>query len=62
MPDFFTRHGSPLKLLLQRYLAFSQVTSVEDASELGPSIALHFGKATGPIDRKLCALLYSSPI
>ncbi|PCH37888.1 atypical/PIKK/PI4K protein kinase [Wolfiporia cocos MD-104 SS10] len=41
---------------LQKYLATNQVLSVTDTSELGASIALQFGKAIGPIDRKLTSL------
>ncbi|KAI0782195.1 atypical/PIKK/PI4K protein kinase [Abortiporus biennis] len=42
---------------LQKYLAISQVTSTADSADLGPSVALHFGKAVGPIDRKLSSLM-----
>ncbi|THH29581.1 hypothetical protein EUX98_g4604 [Antrodiella citrinella] len=44
---------APIELYstLQKYLAVTQVTSIADASDLGPSVALHFGKATSPVDR-----------
>ncbi|KAI0075272.1 hypothetical protein K474DRAFT_1676500 [Panus rudis PR-1116 ss-1] len=41
---------------LQKYLALNQVSSPSDSSDLGSSIALHFGKAIGPIDRKLSSV------
>lgn len=41
---------------LQKYLAVNQVLYVTDSSELGASIALEYGKAIGPIDRKLTSL------
>ncbi|GBE82149.1 Phosphatidylinositol 4-kinase stt4 [Sparassis crispa] len=49
---------APMELYstLQKYLAVNQVLSVTDSSELGASMAVHFGKAIGPIDRKLTSL------
>ncbi|CAL1705565.1 unnamed protein product [Somion occarium] len=49
---------APLELqtTLQRHLALNQVTSASDLSDLGSSIALDFGRAIGPIDRKLSSL------
>ncbi|TCD70919.1 phosphatidylinositol-4- kinase [Steccherinum ochraceum] len=49
---------APIELYstLQKYLAVTQVSSIADASDLGPSIALHFGKATSPVDRKSFSL------
>ncbi|KZT09606.1 atypical/PIKK/PI4K protein kinase [Laetiporus sulphureus 93-53] len=41
---------------LQKYLAVNQVLSVSEVSELGASIASQYGKAIGPIDRKLTSL------
>ncbi|CDO73608.1 hypothetical protein BN946_scf185014.g78 [Trametes cinnabarina] len=49
---------APMELhsTLQKYLATLQVSSSTDASELGASIAMHWAKAIGPIDRKLSSL------
>ncbi|KAH9930753.1 atypical/PIKK/PI4K protein kinase [Fomitopsis serialis] len=41
---------------LQKYLAVNQVMSATEASELGASVALQYGKAVGPIDRKLMSI------
>ena len=40
--------------LPQKHLAQTQITTALDASDLGSSVALEFGKGVGPIDRKLC--------
>ncbi|OCH92135.1 atypical/PIKK/PI4K protein kinase [Obba rivulosa] len=49
---------APLELhaTLQKYLAVNQVMSLTESSELGASVALQFGKAVGPINRKLASL------
>ena len=39
---------------IQKYLATIQASSLTESSELGASVALHWAKAIGPIDRKLC--------
>ncbi|EPS96826.1 hypothetical protein FOMPIDRAFT_1052946 [Fomitopsis schrenkii] len=41
---------------LQKYLAVNQALSATDSSELGASLALQYGKAVGPIDRKLMSI------
>ncbi|KAH9843165.1 atypical/PIKK/PI4K protein kinase [Rhodofomes roseus] len=41
---------------LQKYLAVNQVLSATEASELGASVALQYGRAIGPIDRKLMSI------
>ncbi|GLB34718.1 putative PI3 PI4-kinase family protein [Lyophyllum shimeji] len=45
-----------LQSTLQKYLAASQSTSGGNPSELGASVAEHFGKAIGPIQRQLTCL------
>ncbi|KAJ8463246.1 hypothetical protein ONZ51_g10373 [Trametes cubensis] len=49
---------APIELhsTLQNYLATLHATSLADSSELGASIAVHWAKAIGPIDRKLSSL------
>ncbi|KAH8099528.1 atypical/PIKK/PI4K protein kinase [Cristinia sonorae] len=49
---------APIELYstLQKYLAVTQVPSIADPSDLGPTVALHFGKATSPVDRKFSSL------
>ncbi|EMD38197.1 hypothetical protein CERSUDRAFT_113350 [Gelatoporia subvermispora B] len=49
---------APLELhaTLQKYLAVNQVMSLTESSELGASLALQYGKAVGPINRKLASL------
>lgn len=42
---------------VQKYLAVNQVLSATESSELGASLALQYGKAVGPIDRKLSTCL-----
>ncbi|KAG6889834.1 hypothetical protein C0995_014311 [Termitomyces sp. Mi166 len=42
-----------LQSTLQKYLAVTQSSSGDHSSELGASVAEHFGKAIGPVERQL---------
>ncbi|KAG6868816.1 hypothetical protein C0993_009698 [Termitomyces sp. T159_Od127] len=44
-----------LQSTLQKYLAVTQSSSGSHSSELGASVAEHFGKAIGPVERQLGA-------
>ncbi|KAI0345278.1 atypical/PIKK/PI4K protein kinase [Trametopsis cervina] len=45
-----------LHATLQNYLSLHQAVSLAEPSDLGPSVALEFVKAFGPIDRRLASL------
>ncbi|KAI0818966.1 atypical/PIKK/PI4K protein kinase [Irpex lacteus] len=45
-----------LHATLQSYLSIHQAISLAEPSDLGPSVALEFVKAFGPIDRRLASL------
>ncbi|KNZ80366.1 Phosphatidylinositol 4-kinase stt4 [Termitomyces sp. J132] len=45
-----------LQSTLQKYLAITQSSSGGHSSELGASVAEHFGKAIGPVERQLTCL------
>ncbi|KAG6820652.1 hypothetical protein H0H93_013851 [Arthromyces matolae] len=48
-----TRAPIELQSTLQKYLAVAQSSSGGHSSELGASVAEHFGKSIGPVDRQL---------
>lgn len=50
------RAPTELQASLQKYLAFSQPTSLTDTADLGASVAEHFGKAISPGERQLKSL------
>lgn len=48
-------------LLSKKYLAVNQSLSPIDTVDLGASIAEHYGKAIGPVERKLCMYYLKVP-
>lgn len=48
---------STINCIRQKYLAVNQLLSFSEVAELGASVAVHFGKAIGRTDRKLCTLI-----
>jgi phosphatidylinositol 4-kinase A len=58
--DYHSHVSFWLNVINQKYLAVNQPSSGSDSLDLGPSIAEHFGKAIGPIQRSLSksAFLY----
>jgi phosphatidylinositol 4-kinase len=49
-----------LTVLFKKYLAVNQSLSPIDSVDLGASIAENYGKAIGPVERKLCTCIRSS--
>ena len=48
--------------LPKKYLAINQSLSPIDAVDLGASIAENYGKAIGPVERKMCPYSLINPL